>query len=220
MVYSYIYIISEQMKLGDTATVDNVAELLMKGGIIMIPIILLSFISIYFFIERYTYIRKSTVIDEKMMQNIINEIRNSNPEKALALTTSGSSSVCRILESGLMQQGKTAKEVEGYMESATNLEVAMMEKDTGYLGIIAGIAPMLGFIGTISGVIKIFYNISLSDNISIGIIAGGLYQKMICSGAGLIVGVIAYACYHYLQMMIDRFTIKLQMQVNEVLKNM
>jgi len=119
-----------------------------------------------------------------------------------------------------MQQGKTAKEVEGYMESATNLEVAMMEKDTGYLGIIAGIAPMLGFIGTISGVIKIFYNISLSDNISIGIIAGGLYQKMICSGAGLIVGVIAYACYHYLQMMIDRFTIKLQMQVNEVLKNM
>ena len=104
------------------------------------------------------------------------------------------------------------------MESTTNIEIAMMEKDTGYLGIIAGVAPMLGFIGTISGVIKIFYNISLADNISIGIIAGGLYQKMICSGTGLIVGVIAYSCYHYLQMMIDRFSVNLQSQVNEVIK--
>ena len=104
------------------------------------------------------------------------------------------------------------------MEAAANLEISMMEKDTGYLGIIAGIAPMLGFIGTIAGVIKIFYNISLADNISIGIIAGGLYQKMICSGTGLIVGVIAYACYHYLQMMIDRFSINMQREVNEVVK--
>ena len=104
------------------------------------------------------------------------------------------------------------------MEATANLEISVMEKDTGYLGIIAGIAPMLGFIGTISGVIKIFYNISLADNISIGIIAGGLYQKMICSGTGLIVGVIAYAAYHYLQMMIDRFSIDMQRQVNEVVK--
>jgi biopolymer transport protein ExbB len=104
------------------------------------------------------------------------------------------------------------------MEATANLEISVMEKDTGYLGIIAGIAPMLGFIGTISGVIKIFYNISLADNISIGIIAGGLYQKMICSGAGLIVGVIAYSAYHYLQMMIDRFSINMQRQVNEVVK--
>jgi biopolymer transport protein ExbB len=104
------------------------------------------------------------------------------------------------------------------MESTTNFEISLMEKDTGYLGIIAGVAPMLGFIGTISGVIKIFYNISLADNISIGIIAGGLYQKMICSGTGLIVGVIAYTAYHFLQMMIDRYTINLQKQVMGVLK--
>jgi biopolymer transport protein ExbB len=131
---------------------------------------------------------------------------------------SDKSSFGKILESGLRQKGKTVKETEGYMESTTNIEIAMMEKDTGYLGIIAGVAPMLGFIGTISGVIKIFYNISLADNISIGIIAGGLYQKMICSGTGLIVGVIAYSCYHYLQMMIDRFSINLQRQVNEIVK--
>jgi biopolymer transport protein ExbB len=218
MFYTYILSVIEQPRLTDTNTVNNVAELLMKGGFIMIPIILLSILSVYLFIERFSYIRKAAFIDVSLVKNILNELRNNKPVEALMHTRHNKTSLGKILESGLSQKGKTAKEVESYMESATNIEIAMMEKDTGYLGIIAGIAPMLGFIGTISGVIKIFYNISLADNISIGIIAGGLYQKMICSGTGLIVGVIAYSCYHYLQMMIDRFSIDLQKQVNEVIK--
>ena len=207
-----------QTQLKDTNSVNNVAELLMKGGFIMIPIILLSIISVYVFLERYFYIRKSAVIEENLVNNIINEIRNKRPEEALIHTKNNQTSLGKILESGLSQAGKSPKDVENYMEATANLEISVMEKDTGYLGIIAGIAPMLGFIGTISGVIKIFYNISLADNISIGIIAGGLYQKMICSGTGLIVGVIAYSAYHYLQMMIDRFSINMQRQVNEVIK--
>jgi biopolymer transport protein ExbB len=204
----------------DTTGVNNIAELLMKGGIIMIPIILLSIFSIYLFIERFIYIRRSSVIDETMVNNVITEIINKRNDKALLHARDSSSSLGRILESGLNNPGKSPKDAEGYMESTANLEISVMEKDTGYLGIIAGIAPMLGFIGTISGVIKIFYNISLADNISIGIIAGGLYQKMICSGTGLIVGVIAYAAYHYLQMMIDRFSIDMQRQVNHVVKSL
>lgn len=207
-----------QPQLRDTNAVSNVAELLMKGGFIMIPIILLSIFSIYLFIERFIYIRRSSVIDEAMVGNVIAGIRNKRSEEALNQVRYSNSSIGRILESGLNNPGKTPKETESYMEATANLEISVMEKDTGYLGIIAGIAPMLGFIGTISGVIKIFYNISLADNISIGIIAGGLYQKMICSGTGLIVGVIAYAAYHYLQMMIDRFSIDMQRQVNEVIK--
>ena len=132
--------------------------------------------------------------------------------------TRNNTSLGRILESGLSQGNRSSNDIEKYMEATANLEISVMEENTGYLGIIAGIAPMLGFIGTIAGVIKIFYNISLADNISIGIIAGGLYQKMICSGSGLIVGVIAYSCYHNLQMMIDRFSIDMQRQVNEVIK--
>jgi biopolymer transport protein ExbB len=190
----------------------------MKGGFIMIPIILLSFFSIYLFIERFSYIRKSAIINEEFVSSIINEINNNQKEEALNQTRYSDTALGRILESGLSQSGRGPKEMENFMESAANLEIAVMEKNTGYLGIIAGIAPMLGFIGTISGVIKIFYNISLADNISIGIIAGGLYQKMICSGTGLIVGVIAYSAYHYLQMMIDRFSIDMQRQVNEVVK--
>jgi biopolymer transport protein ExbB len=207
-----------QPHLRDTNTVDNVAELLMKGGYIMIPIILLSIVSIYIFIERFIYIRRSSVIDETMVSNVIAEIRQKRNAEALNQVRYSNSSLGRILESGLNSPGKTPKETESYMEATANLEISVMEKDTGYLGIIAGIAPMLGFIGTISGVIKIFYNISLADNISIGIIAGGLYQKMICSGAGLIVGVLAYAAYHYLQMKIDRYTIRLQESLIQFLK--
>jgi biopolymer transport protein ExbB len=207
-----------QPHLKDTTGVDNIAELLMKGGIIMIPIILLSIFSIYLFIERFIFIRRSSVIDETMVFNVISGLRDKRTDEALLLARDSNTSLGRILESGLNNPGKSLKDAESYMESTANLEISVMEKDTGYLGIIAGIAPMLGFIGTISGVIKIFYNISLADNISIGIIAGGLYQKMICSGTGLIVGVIAYAAYHYLQMMIDRFSIDMQRQVNEVVK--
>lgn len=218
MLYNYILIAIDQPHLKDTNAVNNVAELLMKGGFIMIPIILLSVLSIYLFIERFLYIRKSTVVDENLIYNILGEIKNKRTSEALAHIQNDNTSLGRILESGLRQSGKSPKDVENYMEATANLEISEMERNTGYLGIIAGIAPMLGFIGTIAGVIKIFYNISLADNISIGIIAGGLYQKMICSGTGLIVGVIAYSCYHYLQMMIDRYSIDMQRQVNEVVK--
>jgi len=218
MIYNYILLAIDQPHLKDTNAVNNVAELLMKGGFIMIPILLLSVFSIYLFIERFLYIRKMTIVDETGVFNIIGDLRSKKAQEALAQTRNLDSSLGRILESGLSQNGKTSREIESYMEATANLEISEMEKNTGYLGIIAGIAPMLGFIGTIAGVIKIFYNISLADNISIGIIAGGLYQKMICSGTGLIVGVIAYSCYHYLQMMIDRYSIDMQRQVNEVIK--
>jgi biopolymer transport protein ExbB len=196
----------------------TVLDLLMKGGIIMIPIVLLSLISIYIFIERLVYIRKLSSIDRGLVPSVVNELKNGNPGNAIIHARNNQASVGRILESGLEKIGKPVDEVERNLETTTNLEITKMEQYTGYLGIIAGIAPMLGFIGTISGVIKIFYNISLADNISIGIISGGLYQKMICSGAGLIVGVLAYTAYHYLQMMIDRYTIKLQESLIQFLK--
>jgi biopolymer transport protein ExbB len=192
------------------AQVTSWLDLIMKGGIIMIPIVLLSFFSVYLFIERYLYIRKATAIDNKLVYFVVEELKNGHTDKALIHSQKNRASIGRILESGIDKAGRPIKEIESYMESTTNLEITKMERDTGYLGIIAGVAPMLGFIGTISGVIKIFYNISLADNISIGIIAGGLYQKMICSGTGLIVGVLAYTAYHVLQMKIDRYTIKLQ----------
>jgi biopolymer transport protein ExbB len=102
------------------------------------------------------------------------------------------------------------KEIESAVENTGKLEIYKLEKNLSYLGIIAGIAPMLGFVGTISGVIKIFYNISLADNISIGLIAGGLYEKMITSASGLIIGILAHIAFHYLNTMIDRVSFQLE----------
>jgi biopolymer transport protein ExbB len=198
--------------------VNSWLDVIMKGGWIMVPIILLSLISVYIFIEKFIYIRKVTAVESNLVTSIIQELNGGQSGKALTLARNDNTSLGRILESGLDKAGRPMQEVESHMESATNLEITKMEKNTGYLGIIAGVAPMLGFIGTISGVIKIFYNISLADNISIGIIAGGLYQKMICSGTGLIVGVLAYTGYHILQMMIDRYTITLQENLMRFLK--
>ena len=213
-------IVVDSVSAGDAEVITSWFELLVKGGVIMIPILLLSIFSVYVFFESFSYIRRATRIDTRLIDNILLEMRNSNISRAIQYAQSDHTSVGNILSSGLEKVGKPIQVIESQIESTTNLEISKMEKNTGYLGIIAGIAPMLGFIGTISGVIKIFYNISLADNISIGIIAGGLYQKMICSGTGLIVGVIAYTFYHYLQMMIDRYTINLQENLLKFLKEL
>lgn len=190
--------------------ITSLLDLLMKGGIIMIPIVFLSFITVYLFVERLTYIDKSSKIDNRLVDTVIKELNEGHIDRALIYTSTNSTAASRIIASGVEQVGKPKKDIESALETMTIYEMSKMDKNTGYLGIIAGIAPMLGFIGTIAGVIKIFYSISLTDNISIGVISGGLYQKMICSGAGLIVGVLAYSAYHYLQMKIDRYSVNLQ----------
>ncbi len=115
-----------------------------------------------------------------------------------------------VLKEGVLTIGKPISEVESNMEKVVNIEIGKMESKLGHLGLIAGVAPTLGFIGTISGVIKIFYKISITENVSIGNISGGLYEKMISSGSGLVVGIIAYAIYHILLGMIDKYTLQVQ----------
>jgi biopolymer transport protein ExbB len=131
-------------------------------------------------------------------------------DSALNLARTTNTPIARLLEKGIKRLGRPIKEIESAVENTGKLEIYKLEKNLAYLGIIAGIAPMLGFVGTISGVIKIFYNISLADNISIGLIAGGLYEKMVTSAAGLVVGIIAHIAFHFLNTMIDRVSFQLE----------
>ncbi|HTE32976.1 MAG TPA: MotA/TolQ/ExbB proton channel family protein [Chryseolinea sp.] len=188
----------------------SVLTLLMKGGVVMIPILLLWVVTTYIFIERFLYLRQKTKRQKDFLDNIIRLLRGADVKGATYFAEKEDTSTGRIIATGLQYIGKPIKEIETMMESVANIEVGEMEKNTGYLGIIAGVAPMLGFIGTISGIIHIFYSISLTDNISIGIIAGGLYEKMVTSGAGLIVGVCAYAAYHTIHQKIHSFSLRLQ----------
>ncbi len=193
----------------------NLFELIIKGGVIMIPIGFLSLLSIYFIIERWVFINQAFKIEANFMANLNDLLGKGDIKAAKAYCQRLNTPISRVIEKGVNRIGKPIKDIESAMESAAGIESDKVEKNLGFLGLTAGIAPMLGFIGTISGIIKIFYNISVSDNISIGIIAGGLYEKMITSGAGLIVGVLAYAGYHILNTRIDRFNHKMQINAIE-----
>ncbi len=198
---------------------ENVSYLsfVLKGGVMIIPIIMLLFFCIYIIIERYLSIKKIAKTDKNLLDEVSLQIKNGKLENAILLCKRDNSASANILRSGISLIGRPISEIESVMEKTANIEIGEMEKGLGYLGLISGIAPILGFIGTISGVIKIFYSISVTENISIGNISGGLYEKMISSGAGLVVGVVAYSAYHLYNMMIDKFLHRAQKQILEVI---
>jgi biopolymer transport protein ExbB len=185
-------------------------DLLFSGGWVMIPLLLLFFLALVIFIERYLTIRKASKDETNLMQQVKESITAGKLDSALAICRSSNTPLGRMLQKGLLRIGRPIKDIEGAIENIGKLEVSKLEKNISILGIVAGIAPMLGFVGTISGVIRIFYNISLTDNISMGTIAGGLYEKMITSAGGLIIGILAYVAYHVLNIMVDRVILKME----------
>lgn len=181
----------------------------------MIPIVILLFYTIYLIFERYLSIKKATKQDSHLIKDIAIQLNSGNINAALSLAERSNTASGNVLREGILTIGRPISEIESNMERAANIEIGEMEKRMGHLGLIAGIAPTLGFVGTISGVIKIFYSISQTEDISIGNISGGLYEKMISSGAGLVVGIIAYAGYHLFNGMIDNFSLNVQKQILE-----
>ena len=176
----------------------------------MIPLVLLAFIALVIFVERYLTIRKASKDEMNLMMQVRQNIKSARLESALALCRNSNTPLGRMLEKGLIRIGRPIKDIEGAIENVGKLEVSKLEKNISILGIIAGIAPMLGFVGTIIGVITIFHEVSVKGIIEIGTISGGLYMKMITSATGLIVGIIAYVLYHILNIMVDRIILKME----------
>ena len=203
----------------DVSVTENISYLdfLLKGGIMIYPLIVLLFFCIYVIIERYLSIKKAIKQDGNLISEVKLQLKTGKIDNAVMLCGRENSAAGNILRSGVSIIGRPIGEIESVMEQTANVEIAQMEKGLGYLGLISGIAPILGFIGTISGVIKIFHTISNTGNLNIQTISGGLYEKMISSGAGLVVGVVAYSAYHLFNMMIDGFTLKVQRQTLEII---
>ncbi len=193
----------------------SVLEFILKGGFFLIPISILLFYTFYLIIERYLFIHKASKIDPLMMRDVRDNLNSGKLDRALSIVERNNTSSGNVIKEGILLIGRPIAEIESNMDRAADIEIGEMEKHLGQLGLIAGIAPTLGFIGTISGVIKIFYSISVTENISIGNISGGLYEKMISSGAGLLVGIIAYSGYHLLNGKVDNFALKIQKQILE-----
>ncbi len=203
----------------EVSVTENISYLdfILKGGIMIYPLILLLFFCIYVIIERFLSIKKAAKQDANLVSEIKSQLHAGKLDNAIMLCSRENTASGNILRSGIALIGRPIGEIESVMEKTANIEIAQMEKGLGNLGLISGIAPILGFIGTISGVIKIFHTISNTGNLNIQTISGGLYEKMISSGAGLVVGVVAYSAYHLFNMMIDGFALKVQKQTLEII---
>ena len=186
-------------------------NLLEKGGFIMYPLYFLLAAAIFVFTERLIAIRKASRIDDNFMRIIRDNIITGNVSAARNLTKNTNNPVARMIDKGIQRIGKPIDAIEKSMENVGKLEMYQMEKNLSILSLIAGIAPMFGFLGTIIGMVQLFYGIASTGEYTLNTIAGGIYTKMITSGTGLIIGLIAYVAYNFLSTQIDKTVNKMEM---------
>ncbi|MBS1587134.1 MAG: MotA/TolQ/ExbB proton channel family protein [Bacteroidetes bacterium] len=178
-------------------------QLLREGGALMIPLLLCSLLLVYVFVERLMAIRKASGGDAQFMQRIREQITTGNIQAAKSLCKSTDTPIARVVDKGISRIGKPIDHIEKSMESTGKLEVYQMEKNLSILSTLAGIAPMFGFLGTIAGMIILFFNVQ-HQGFSLEAIAGGIYTKMVTSAVGLIIGLLAYVAYNYLNAQINK----------------
>ncbi|MEI7588565.1 MAG: MotA/TolQ/ExbB proton channel family protein [Chitinophagia bacterium] len=188
----------------------SLLSLLQKGGWIMYPLYLLLVIAIFVFIERVLAIKKVGTIDPKFMLILKDNIISGNMEAAKSLAKSVDNPVAKMIEKGIVRIGKPIDAIEKSMENVGKLEMYSMERNLNILSLVAGIAPMFGFLGTIIGMVQLFYGIASTGEYTLNTIAGGIYTKMITSATGLIIGLIAYVGHNYISTQIDKVANKME----------
>ena len=184
-------------------------ELLKEGGLLMIPIAICSIIMCVVFIERFLYIKSLSKLDANFSNKIKEQLENNNKPGAISICKSTNHPIARMIEKGIQRMDKPYEQIEKSMEQVGKLEVYQMEKNTSILSTIAGIAPMFGFLGTIAGMIILFFNIQ-HDGFSLEHIAGGIYTKMVTSAVGLIIGLLSYVAYNYINAQINKAVNKME----------
>jgi len=190
-----------------------------RGGWLMIPIVLLSFIGVYIFFERYFAIKKiSEENNTSLMNSIKEQIYIGNIKEALSIAKSEDSSTGRILKKGLTRIGHSEMEINAAIETAGNIEISQLEKGLPALASIAGGAPMIGFLGTVCGMIQAFYDMSMAgSNVDITLLSSGIYQAMVTTVAGLIVGIIAYFAYNILVTDVEKVVHRTEATISDFL---
>lgn len=191
-------------------------EMSLKGGWIMIPIVLLSIVAVYIFFERYFAIKKASETDINFMNKIKDYIHDDKLESALALCQSTNSPVARMIEKGLQRIGRPLNDINTAIENVGNLEVTKLETNLPTLATVAGAAPMIGFLGTVMGMVKAFYTMSMrGNNIVVSDLADGIYTAMVTTVAGLIVGIMAYLAYNILVAKVEKVVFQLEANTSE-----
>jgi biopolymer transport protein ExbB len=187
-----------------------------KGGWVMIPIVLLSFIAAYIFIERYYVIRKATREDQNFMNRIKDYIHDGKLEAAMALCRATDSPSARMIEKGVSRLGRPLQDIQTAIENVGKLEISKLEKSFPTLATITGAEPMLGFLGTVIGMVKSFYAMSAAgNNIEVSLLSDGIYTALITTVAGLIVGILGYFAYNTLVVRVERVVFNLEATLTE-----
>lgn len=182
----------------------SILELASKGGWIMIVLAVMSVIAVYIFVERFIAIRNAGKDDKLFMDRIRDYIKNNDISSAINFCRVTNTAAARIIERGISRMGKPAAEIQTAIENTGNLEIAIMEKRLPVLATIAGGAPMIGFLGTVIGMVEAFWQMSnAAGNIDISLLSSGIYQAMITTVGGLVVGIIALFAYNYLVSKVD-----------------
>jgi biopolymer transport protein ExbB len=191
-------------------------ELSLKGGWIMIPIFLLSLIAMYIFGDRYIAIQKASKIDPALMNQIRQNIQDGKIDSALSLCRATDKPIARMLEKGITRIGRPLNDVHTAIENVGNLEVTKLEKGLPLLASAAGGAPMIGFLGTVMGMIQAFYDMAnAGNNIDVTLLSSGIYQAMVTTVAGLIVGIVAYFAYNILVAKVESVVFKMEASTTE-----
>jgi biopolymer transport protein ExbB len=191
-------------------------DLALKGGWIMIPLLVLSVIAVYIFVERYFAIRKAAKTDENFMNRIKDYIHDGKIESALALCQWTDSPIARMIEKGIQRIGRPLNDISAAIENVGRLEVFKLERGLPALATAAGGAPMIGFLGTVTGMIRAFYDMTMAgNNIDVKVLSSGIYEALVTTVAGLVVGIVAYFAYNVLVANVEKVVNDLEAHTTE-----
>ena len=198
--------VSKQMQLWD---------ILQSGGALMIPLGLLLILAVFFFFERYIAIKKAAKIDDNFMRIIRDHILNGNVLAARSMTKNTDNPVARIIDKGIQRIGKPIDAVERSMENVARLEMYNLERNLSVLSVISRAAPIFGFVGTLAGLMQLFFDINTTGEFVLNTIAGGLYVKLVTSITGLVIGLLSFLGYSFLHTQIDKTANKMEVAASD-----
>lgn len=186
-------------------------EILSQGGLLMIPLFILSVLAIYVISERWRTLENSKMDINQMLNNIETLLKSGSQNRAIQYCEEFDKPLARILKSGIRKLGRPILDIENTIKNAGKKEIFNLEKRMNWLATIAGVAPLIGFTGTVTGMIRAFMDIqSLQGNVNPSVLAGGIWEALITTATGLIVGIIAYGFYNYLQGKVNRMIFELE----------
>ena len=188
----------------------HLIDLIISAGWIMIPLLLLSAFTVYVFAERWMAIKKAGQVDDNFMNIIRDNILSGNITAARNFARNTNNPVGRMIDKGIQRIGKPIDAINFSMENVAELELFKLQRNVNALSIISKIAPIFGFVGTLVGLMQLFFNINATGEYELSTIAGGIYTKLISSITGLVVGLVAYLFHNVLETQIDKMANKLE----------